>query len=332
MSQYRPTDFGETPMRRSPRERYPYFPGDADPFIRPLEAFVPHGAPLAAPIPFRPDEWPHDPAYYFWLLSNGSSEAGNVGPLLGAARPRDMQGASDPDVLQEIIPLPRDKPFWLRDPEPGAPIGAEPPAYRAQVPAVRDSWPYIRRDAAPYSPAKQNTYSRLFAAEGGLEPNVDSNAIGGMLPDTLRDLQRRSPDIGTGSISSLFRTYDQYFDDVLGSTAKSIGGVQRPSDLLDRLPDRDTAAAVADTLFRDGRAEGARLLQSALNATVDELSREDPELEQLRRDADGRMGPQTYAAIDRLSRLGYGAQLRAHLAELRTGKHRKESARFDSFR
>jgi hypothetical protein len=285
---------------------------------------------MAALIPVRPDEWHQDPEYYFWLLSNRPSEAGNAGTSLEFRAARDMQAVADPDVLQEI-PLPREKPFWLRDPEPGAPIGAEPPAYRAQVPAVRDNWPYVRRDAAPYTATKQNIYSRLFAAEGGLEPNDQSSAIGGMLPDTLRDLQRHSPDIGTDSISSLFRAYDRYFDDVLGSTAKGIGGIQHPSDLLNRLPDRDMAAAVADTLFRHGRGKGAKLLQSTINATVDKLSREDPELEQLRLDPDGRMGPQTYAAIERLGRLGYGAQFRAHLADLREPTATKEKPRFDSF-
>lgn len=38
-------------MRRSPRQRYPYFPGDHDPFVRPLESFHSQGGPPLPTVP-----------------------------------------------------------------------------------------------------------------------------------------------------------------------------------------------------------------------------------------------------------------------------------------
>ena len=46
-------------MRRSPRQCYPYVPGDLDPFIRPLQGFGPQGGPAvhaAPPLPLQQHE------------------------------------------------------------------------------------------------------------------------------------------------------------------------------------------------------------------------------------------------------------------------------------
>jgi len=79
---------------------------------------------------------------------------------------------------------------------------------------------------------------------------------------------------------------------------------------LDKFDDPQTAAAVADTVFREGRQGGAKLLATAANSVLNKL---DPAfssglgLSNLP-DPDS-VGPQTLNTLVTLSNAGFGLQL-----------------------
>lgn len=77
--------------------------------------------------------------------------------------------------------------------------------------------------------------------------------------------------------------YRGYFADVLGS----VGG----SGALARIGDEDAAAAFGDTLSRHGRKGGTEAIQRAITAVAPGAVT-----------VDGRMGPATFGAYDRLAR------------------------------
>lgn len=286
--------------------------------------FSQHGARIGADLDFYDgaDFWPPPgaaaPAPEFGSAGTGRQLPGNI----YAAANREYYPYLPGEMFAQETP---GSSFQV------AQVAPEPPAYRAQVPAVRDQWGELRREADAYTPEKQHIYSRLFAAEGGVK-SID--ATGGILPSTLADLRRRfGPDLTVDTVGGLLKTYDRYFDDVLGSVANRENSGLTPSGLLDTLKDRDTAAPIADTLFRHGRGEGATLLQNALNAARGDLPM--PEREVLNGAplaVDGRMGPQTWGAIEELTRLGYGDALRHRLADLRTELSKGEASRFNAFR
>lgn len=125
------------------------------------------------------------------------------------------------------------------------------------------------------------------------------------------------------SIPERAAVYRHYFDDVLASTARSTGAASG-SRVLDKVGNAGAAAALDDTLFRHGRAGGARLIQRAVNSTAGAGTVTE----------DGKMGPATFEAFRRLVQDGESrTRLLDRLATLRkeTGEP-GEAARFDHFR
>ncbi len=163
-------------------------------------------------------------------------------------------------------------------PSPPAP----PPALPVQLPAPRPVPRYrqqvftkrVNRTAWPdflnavqgtpgLSRAEQHTFTEIFAAEGGLDP--DGTTVAGIEQPTLnrlialghvRAIKKGTPPTAL-SMAERVRVYKAYFDDALfraGGTAA-----------LRRIGNAEATAAFADTVFRHGAPEGARLIQSAIN-------------------------------------------------------------------
>jgi len=104
------------------------------------------------------------------------------------------------------------------------------------------------------------------------------------------------------------------------------------SAALDTIGDRYTAAAVGDTLFRDGDTGGADLVRDALTDIYNSIPRN--KRKQLSLDAGfigetGRLGPRSLDTLQKLVRAGYGLKVRNALADNRNDD---ETARNDYFR
>lgn len=141
----------------------------------------------------------------------------------------------------------------------------------------------------PSGTNQQDALLNLYIEEGGRLADPASGAVGGILPGTLNDMRARKwlpdlpSDLGPGDLTpgQQAYVYRAYFDDVL----KPAGGAQA----LEKLHP-DVARVLADTLFLDGRAMGTRILQEALDKTGVHVV------------VDGKMGPQTFAALETLGR------------------------------
>jgi hypothetical protein len=111
-------------------------------------------------------------------------------------------------------------------------------------------------------------YALVFGAEGGVAKDPTSTASSGILALTLGDLKAKGYIPADSSVQSVtapreltldqrVTVYDAYFNQLF---AKAGGAA-----ILDQLPDREIAAAVADTMMRDGIQGGAHLIQRSIN-------------------------------------------------------------------
>lgn len=145
------------------------------------------------------------------------------------------------------------------------------------------------RQQLPDGRNRQQAYSHIYAEEGGRLRDPKSGAVGGITPGTLEDMYKRGklPDLPAGlkpgdlTPGQQAQVLDAYFNDVL----RTSGG----SGALEKL-DPGLATAVADTLYADGRGDGAKYIQEAVRIAGGQVER------------DGRMGPQVFGAIEDLSR------------------------------
>ena len=145
------------------------------------------------------------------------------------------------------------------------------------------------RQQLPDAPSRQQAYSHIYAEEGGRLRDPKSGAVGGITPGTLEDMYTRGklPDLPAGlkpedlTPGQQAQVMDAYFNDVL----RTSGG----SAALEKL-DPGLATAVADTLYADGRGDGAKRLQEAVRIAGGQV------------DKDGRMGPQVFGAIEAMNR------------------------------
>ena len=148
----------------------------------------------------------------------------------------------------------------------------EIPAYRADVfRAQPDAWNTVR-DAVSKNPemgeGQRAAILSIFAAEGGMRKDPDSDAVAGITPDFITraradgnwpaelDHVKSPSDLKPADVP---RAVQHYFD----SNLAKIGGAKA----LDSIPDSRVAAAVADTLYRDGPSKGAELVQTARDRT-----------------------------------------------------------------
>ncbi len=148
----------------------------------------------------------------------------------------------------------------------------EIPAYRADVfRSQPDVWNTVR-DTVLKNPemgeGQRAAILSIVAAEGGMRKDPDSDAVAGITPNFIaRSRADGSWPAELGHVKSpsdlkpadVPRAVQHYFD----SNLAKIGGAKA----LDSIPDSRVAAAVADTLYRDGPGRGAELVQKAINMT-----------------------------------------------------------------
>jgi hypothetical protein len=189
-------------------------------------------------------------------------------------------GRSAGDILNER----------LRNPQPLTPIStvasnsrdvplpsSRPEYSRDNSPVSHDDWNTIKDvmgSRPDLSDTKIRAYSTTWALEGGLTSNLTNDATGGITPETLdwlktqSDLADQLEDINTPSDLQhdpdlMPDVYNAVFDRDLSR----VGG----SDALDRVGNPYAAAAMADTVFREGRMGGAQILADAIKETAPKL-------------------------------------------------------------
>jgi hypothetical protein len=157
-------------MRRSPRLRYPYFPGDPDPYIHPLQSFGPAGGPPPPPAP-PPLAPPADPnADIFAALERLTSLLASI--KSGAATPVDVERVPRPAEEAPRYPGNDAGPLWLMpDPPRPAPIGD----YSDQLASPSSAW--LPRDStADYLLRQKSSISLLEPPAPAEEPSGTSDA------------------------------------------------------------------------------------------------------------------------------------------------------------
>lgn len=166
------------------------------------------------------------------------------------------------------------------DPEPLPP--ARPmavPDYRGQVfsGARRDEWNAMNdavHDAGEGSPNRTRAMGEIFAAEGGLARDPDSSAFGGITQGTLEDIKKREPGLKDVTRPEQLDTPEKMaaaYRGYLKFTMDRYGG----PEMLDTLDQPETAAAVADTLFRHGYGDGHAILKQGAANVMDKMAPED---------------------------------------------------------
>jgi peptidoglycan hydrolase-like protein with peptidoglycan-binding domain len=136
----------------------------------------------------------------------------------------------------------------------------------------------------PNSPVLRQAYSDIYAVEGGKLPDPNTGAVGGIMPGTLEDMRKRGklPDLPADLKPADLNPAQQV--EVMHAYVNDVMHTSGGAAALERL-DPALALAVADTLYADGRSKGAEFLQKAVQKTGGQIEQ------------DGKMGPQTFAAI-----------------------------------
>ncbi|MBI3708673.1 MAG: hypothetical protein HY246_13495, partial [Proteobacteria bacterium] len=163
-------------------------------------------------------------------------------------------------------------------------------------------------------------------------------AVGGIIEQTLKEARDNGKIPGLEIVTDLrqitdeqrAQIYQRALDDRLYWAADDRANGHRR---IGEISSPYTAAALVDTLLRNGRGDGARLVQNAINEvlrTVPEDERQTHQLENL--NADGKLGPGTFRSILMLEALGYGPHFREALANQRTAAKAVDAPRNDHFR
>ncbi|MHB1219270.1 MAG: hypothetical protein ACYC1L_13835 [Alphaproteobacteria bacterium] len=264
-------------------------------------------------------------------------------PMTSARSSKTQDGAddgrspsADPQAEEEEVTFDTSK----QKPEPPKrlpPVNSTPPAWRAKDPGVKNHWKPFNDAVArlpDVSDMERHVLGRIFAAEGGMKKNPDSSAFAGIMAGTLRGLKKEDralaglpanpKDLSHAQVAAVYRRY-------LNGALKEAGGMEA----LNQIGDWDTAAAIGDVLFREGRTGGARRVGEALGAVIAELGKtgEAARLGLETYQTGQIVGPQSIAAIRTLERAGYGAMFRNALIQARlNGPYGDEKERIASFR
>lgn len=224
---------------------------------------------------------------------------------------------------EKALPTAVERPQPMQRPVPRDPALDAPPPYRAGVFQQSDNigiWQDFRMltDRLPQvSDNERFAYPLIFAAEGGYQTDKKSYAASGVLPSTLsrlhqadagraiQDKPRRlegidpakpPEDLTLGERAQVYRA-------VIDEGLEPAGGIAA----LNRMPDREAAAALADTFFMHGGARGTKdgksndirdsgpvIAQKAVREVQQRIGQEPIAL-------DGRFGPKSLDAFRDLS-------------------------------
>jgi hypothetical protein len=142
------------------------------------------------------------------------------------------------------------------------PISDQPPAYKREV-ISQSQWDQLRRafDGKPsYGFNQKHALSRTYAEEGGMRPNKENHSIAGILKSTFAQLNAENQNrLNVNDPTGVLQTYDAYFNKALRTVNRNLGVTG--SEALNEINDPDSAAALADTIFRHGARGGTRLIQ-----------------------------------------------------------------------
>jgi hypothetical protein len=130
-------------------------------------------------------------------------------------------------------------------------------------------------------PIERDVYGEIYSAEGGGQ--ADGTTVAGITEDILKNLhnnQKWQSDIlnALGIAPSMtpdkltptqqVGVYRLYMDEVIGPAKVSRGTVSGIQVLKNKIGDKQTISAIADTVFREGGPNGTKLIQEAVNQTL----------------------------------------------------------------
>lgn len=182
--------------------------------------------------------------------------------------------------------------------------GAVPPIPAYKEKSVRpDDWTAFQRSLRRLQGIGPNALSalgRTFAEEGGMEPNVDSGAVAGIMPETFDEIKRsgRIPELANiASVGQLTpELAASIYVDIANQRLRTVGGIAALEQI-----NQGASDALYDSLFQHGGAGGTGFVQDAIKKIIDEL----PETERQRLairpfKPDRKMGPVTFGALKAL--------------------------------
>ncbi|MBI1244477.1 MAG: hypothetical protein GC202_05680 [Alphaproteobacteria bacterium] len=224
-------------------------------------------------------------------------------------------------------------------PAPSAPDKFEkPPAYRADVFAAQPGvWETVR-DKIKADPGLNDSQRAailgILAGEGGLRPDPRSGAVGGITKDYL-DAARSRPDwpaeldhvkspddLKPADMPAMYRHY-------LDGALRHAGGF----DALGKIANPTMAAAIADTIVREGEQGAREMIHAAIKdsggpAELPVSTRQRP---------DGRpeptvIGPKTFDALIKFGSEAMGSsRFLSELTKQRTNEHPRDEKRNRQF-
>ncbi len=266
------------------------------------------------------------------------ASAGSNDPSGDGDQGSDKSGASDVDAgaVTQSAGMPTSAasdPPVAAAPDPpldpralAAGVSPTPPDIKRQV-NPQDDWTAFNNAVANLpgiTPNEQFAYSEIFAAEGGLRTDQSSDASSGITPATLLNAQaalsgQNPPAILQGlDIANVAQPQDLTPEQRAAIYAWYINRAMSAvgASALGALDDPYTAAAVADTLFRNGSDGGSRLIQQAIDKVIAEIPSDQRAALGISGPIakDGVFGSETFAALEALADAGYGTQFRDALA------------------
>jgi hypothetical protein len=152
-------------------------------------------------------------------------------------------------------------------------VGPAPPvpAYRKEVfknqSGTWDQWDKGVRALHDVGKNEAHAYREVFAAEGGFRLDPRTRSVkAGVTPGTLKtitpQLEKQGVDTSGGPRSIDEKDFPKVYRAILDEALKQVGG----SKALEQIPDKTTAAALGDAIFRHGKTGGAQVFQRAINA------------------------------------------------------------------
>ncbi|NVJ90810.1 MAG: hypothetical protein HWE34_04090 [Methylocystaceae bacterium] len=135
-------------------------------------------------------------------------------------------------------------------------------------------------DELGVSDTERQVYADIFSNEGGQQKDKHGTAVAGITKDALKNFlnnkstKAQAEKIGISADTNpedltpqqQIQFYRLYLDDAMRAAGKGLGNVPGHK-VLDQIGDSNIAAAVADTLFREGGSptKGPRVIQVAVN-------------------------------------------------------------------
>ncbi len=220
---------------------------------------------------------------------------------------------------------------------PPEPQFEKPPAYRADVFATQPGVWDAMRDAVKADPylgdGQRAAMMAIFAGEGGMRPDPKSGAVGGITKDYINQARDqgnwppelahvKSPaDLKPGDMPGMYRHY-------LDGGLRHAGGAA----VLDKIGQPTVAAAVADTVVRDGEQGARALIHGAIEGSGG------PDLSAPRTRQDGKTEPAVIGkkTLDELAKIGRDPERVGRFLEMlekgRSDQHPKDEVRNGQFR